>query len=185
MRAKDVRKGNVVIYKNAPHKVTDFAHRTPGNLRAFVQVKLRNLISGMQSETRFSSDEDLQLADMFTYKASYLYSDDTGYHFMNVESYEQIALNEDLLGESKFYLTEGIVVEISTFEDRPIGVVLPKTVELLVEDTSPELRGATASNSPKPAKTNTGLSVSVPPFVKIGDKIVVDTEDGSYLSRVD
>lgn len=185
MRAKDVRKGNVIIFKDVPHRVADFTHRTPGNLRAFVQVKLRNLMNGALMETRFSSDEDLQLADMFSYKASYLYGDDTGYTFMNVDTYEQVTLNDEIIGDSRYYLMDGITVEIMTWEERPIGVTLPKTVELTVTDTTPEMRGATASNSPKPATTHTGLQVSVPPFVKIGDRIVVDTEDGSYLSRAD
>ena len=185
MRAKDIRKGNVIIYNKAPYRVMEFAHRTPGNLRAFVQIKMRNLMSGAQTEQRFASDDELEFADLFTYKAQYLYSDGDGSHFMNIETYDQIALNEDIVGDAKYYLQEGITVEISTLDERPISLTLPKTVEMLIEDTTPELRGATASNSPKPARTTTGLQLTVPPFLKIGDKIVVDTEDGSYLSRAD
>ena len=185
MRAKDVRKGNVILFNNVPHRVLDFHHRTPGNLRAFVQMKIRNVLSGMQSEQRFSSDDDLQFADIFTFDASYLYSDDMGHHFMNTENYEQLALSDELVGDSKYYLTEGIVVEVCTFDERPIGIQLPKTVELVVVDTPPELRGATASNSPKPATLTSGLTVNVPPFIKIGEKIIVDTETGNYLSRAD
>lgn len=185
MKAKDVRKGNVVVYKNAPHRVAEAVHRTPGNLRAFVQMKLRNLMTGMMTDDRFSSFEELPDADVFTFKAQYLYSDDSGYHFMDVDSYEQLALDEELVGDNKFYLVDNMNVEIMTFEDKPIGIQLPKTVELVIEDCAPELRGATASNSPKPAKTNTGLSVNVPAFLKIGDRIVVDTTEGEYLSRAD
>jgi elongation factor P len=185
MKAKDVRKGNVVMFKNAPHKVMDFQHRTPGNLRAFVQIKFRNILNGVTVEDRFSSDDDLPSADIYTYSATYLYSDGDGHHFMNSENYDQVALTEELVGDSKLYLMEGMTVELSTFEDRPIGIVLPKTVVLEIVETTPELRGATASNSPKPATTNTGLVLSVPPFIKIGEKVVVDTEDGSYLSRAD
>ena len=185
MRAKDVRKGNVIIYKDVPHRVADFQHRTPGNLRAFVQMKLRNLMNGAMMETRFSSDDDLQLADLFAFKAQFLYSDDTGYHFMNVDTFEQLALQEEMIGDATLYLVEGLVVEISTLDEAPIGIQLPKTVQMTIEDTPPEMRGATASNSPKPAKTNTGLSINVPPFLKNGDKVLVDTATGQYLSRAD
>jgi elongation factor P len=183
MKAKDIRKGNVVIYKDSPHTVLEFQHRTPGNLRAFVQAKLRNLLTGVQSETRFSSTEDLQLADVFSFDATYLYSDGEGHHFMNTQTYDQLALSSDLLGDSSLYLTEGMKVSINTYNELPISVVLPKTVTLTIEDTEPELKGATASNSPKPATTNTGLKINVPAFVKIGDKVIIDTEEGKYLSR--
>ena len=185
MKAKDIRKGTVVMYKGAPHRVLDFQHRTPGNLRAFVQATLRNVINGVQCDTRFSSTEDLEMADIFQFKATYLYSDTSGYHFMNSESYEEVTLSEEMLGENRLYLQDNMVVEISTFDEQPIGVVLPKTVTLTVMDTEPEMRGATASNSPKPATLDTGLTVSVPPFVKVGDKIIVDTVEGVYLSRAD
>ena len=185
MKAKDVRKGNVIIYKNAPHRVLDFAHRTPGNLRAFVQVKLRNVLTGIQIDDRFSSFDELDIADMSTSRATFLYSDQSGYHFMDSQSYEQLALDEELIGDSKYYLLEGTPVEISLFEERPISVVLPKTVELIVQETAPEMKGATATNQGKPATTNTGLELTVPPFIKVGEKILVDTEEGSYLSRAD
>lgn len=185
MKAKDIRKGRVIMYNGAPHSVMEFQHRTPGNLRAFVQVKLRNLVAGTQTETRFSSTEDLPLADVYMFKATYLYGDSTGYHFMNAESYEQVTLAPEMLGDANLYLQDGMEVQISTFNEQPIAVQLPKTVTLTVADTAPEMRGATASNSPKPAKTDTGLSIMVPPFIKIGEKVVVDTEEGVYLSRAD
>ena len=183
MKGKDIRKGKVIIYKSAPHLVLDFQHRTPGNLRAFVQATLRNIISGIQCETRFSSTEDIQLADVFTSEATYLFSDSMGHHFMNSTTYEEIILSNEMMGDRKLYLQDQMVVEIVTFEDKPIGANIPKTVELKVVETAPELKGATASNSPKPATLNTGLVVSVPPFVKIGDILVIDTESGAYLSR--
>jgi elongation factor P len=183
MRAKDVRKGNVIIYKSVPHRVADFQHRTPGNLRAFVQMKLRNILNGSMVDARFSSDEDLPAAEVITFKATFLYNDAEGYHFMNTESYEQIALSEESVGDARYYLLEGTEVEVSEFDERPIGISLPKTVVLTVEECPPEMKGATASNSPKPARTNTGLQLNVPPFIKIGERIIVDTEDGSYLSR--
>lgn len=185
MKAKDIRKGKVIMYKDAPHSVMDFQHRTPGNLRAFVQAKLRNLMTGVQTETRFSSTEELIEADVYQFNATYLYSDAEGHHFMNAESFETVGLSDELIGDSKFYLQEGMVVSINTFNEAPISVTLPKTVILEIAETQPELRGATASNSPKPATTSTGLVITVPPFLKVGEKVIVDTEQGIYLSRAD
>jgi len=185
MKANDIRKGNVILYNGAPHKVMEFHHHTPGNLRAMIQTKLRNLLTGNQTETRFSSTEEVTEADVYTYKATYLYSDNTGFHFMNNESYEQLALDKDTLGDAVYYLQEQMEVEITSFEGNPIGVGLPTSVVLTIAETEPEMRGATASNSPKPATTDTGLSLNVPPFIKVGEKIVVNTQDGSYVSRSD
>ena len=102
---------------------------------------------------------------------------------MNSENYEQLTLSEDMLGSSAAFLQEEMPVQISTYNDQPIGIQLPKTVTLTIAETEPELRGATASNSPKPAKTETGVTLTVPAFIKIGDKVIVDTEEGNYLGR--
>jgi len=185
MKAKDIRKGQTVLYKGVPHRVVESVHRTPGNLRAFVQMKLRNVMSGVQTEDRFSSFDEIDQADMGNFKATYLYSDDTGHHFMNSENYETATLSEELCGEMKFYFFEGLSVEVLTFEERPIGVQLPKTVVLEVVDTAPEMKGATQTNVGKPATMNTGLIVSVPPFIKIGERLIIDTEEGRYLSRAE
>jgi len=185
MKAKDVRKGMTILYKNTPHRVLESVHRTPGNLRAFVQMKLRNVMNGVQIDDRFSSFDDIDQADMNQFKATFLYSDDNGFHFMNSDNYEQISLNTDFVGEGKDYLFEGMTVEIQTFEDRPIGLQLPKTVVLEVIDTSPDLKGATQTNVGKPATMNTGLIVQVPAFIKVGEKLIIDTEEGKYLSRAD
>ena len=185
MKAKDVRRGTVILYKNAPHRVIEFRHHTPGNLRALVQTKLRNVMTGVQSEARFSSTEELESADIYAFQASYLYRDSLGFHFMNSETYEEMVLSDEVMVDAVNYLQDGMAVEVSTYNERPIGIQLPKTVILSIVDTAPEMRGATASNSPKPATTETGLIVSVPPFVKVGDKVLIDTDDGSYLSRAE
>ncbi|RIL12125.1 MAG: elongation factor P [Proteobacteria bacterium] len=185
MRANTIRKGAVIMYNGAPHRVIDFHHHTPGNLRAMVQTKLRNILTGNQTETRFSATEDVPEADVHTSKATYLYSDNTGYHFMNSESYEEVTLNAEQLGDGIYYLQDQMLVDITTFEGNPVGINLPQTVVLTIVETEPELRGATASNSPKPAKTDTGLTLNVPPFLKQGEKIVVNTETGQYLSRAE
>ncbi len=185
MKAKDIRKGKVIDYKGAPHVVMEFQHRTPGNLRAFVQARLRNILTGNQCEERFSSTEDIPEADVYTFNTTFLYSDESGYHFMNSETFDQVALDKDAVGNNAYYLQEGMVVQMSTYNDQPISIDIPKTVILTIVETQPELKGATANNSPKPATTDTGLSINVPGFMKIGDRVVVDTETGSYMSRSD
>ena len=163
----------------------EFFHNTPGKGKAVVQAKLRNLITGNQTETRFNSTESVEEADVHTSKATYLYSDGESHIFMMSDSYEQISLTVELLGDDVYYLQEQLEVDVTTFEGSPIGIQVPPTVVLTVVETEPELKGATASNSPKPATTDTGLQLSVPPFVKEGEKIVVNTAEGRYLSRSD
>ena len=185
MKANEIRKGVVIMYNKVPHRVMEFRHHTPGNLRAMVQTKLRNLLSGNQTEVRFSSTEDLEEANVNTAAATYMYADATGYHFMFKENFEEITLSEELLGDGKFYLQDQMEVEITSFDGAPIGLNLPQTVVLTVVETEPELRGATASNSPKPAKTDTGLVLSVPTFIRVGEKIIVNTAEGKYISRAE
>ena len=174
----------IIMYNNAPHRVMDFQHRTPGNLRAFVQAKLRNIKTGSSTEVRFSSTENIERAILEEVEMEYLYTDGESFHFMNTETYEQIALNTETLGDAMDYLVEGAKIQIEFFEGSPMGVELPAAVELTVVETTPELKGATASNSPKPAKLNTGVTVQVPPFIKEGDRIRVDPTKGVYLERV-
>jgi elongation factor P len=172
------------MYNNAPHRVLDFQHRTPGNLRAFVQAKLRNVKTGSSTEVRFSSTENIERAILEDHEMEYLYSDGDMHHFMNTETYDQIALDAETLGDAMDYLTVGAKIQIEFFEGAPIGLERPPSVELTVVETTPELKGATASNSPKPAKLETGVTVQVPPFIKEGDRIRVDPSKGTYLDRV-
>ena len=183
MQANDIRRGMIIMYNNAPYRVLDFQHRTPGNLRAFVQAKIRNLKSGSSTEVRFSSTENIERASLEDHEMEYLYSDGDMHYFMNTENYEQIALDVESLGDSMNYLTVGTKINVQFFDGAPMGVELPPAVELTVVETAPELKGATASNSPKPAKLETGVSVQVPPFIKEGDRIRVDPSKGVYLER--
>lgn len=183
MKAKDIRRGTVIKFKDSLFTVLDFHHHTPGNLRAMVHMKLRNLYSGTQQEHRFSSTEDVETADVFNQPAVFLYADQSGYHFMNNETYEQVTIDEEMMGGSKYYLQENMEIQLSVYEENPIGIQLPQTVTLTIEETEPGLKGATATNSPKPAKTDTGLQLNVPQFVNIGDRVVVNTETGEYQSR--
>jgi elongation factor P len=181
--AKDIRRGYVILYNNVPHRVLEFQHRTPGNLRAFVQAKLRNLSSGLSTEARFSSTENLEKLTMDHQEVEYLYADGDTHHFMNTQNYEQLELNRESLGDAIDFMTPGVKIQLELYEGRPVGVELPQVVELTVVETTPELRGATASNSPKPAKLETGVTISVPPFVKEGDRVRVDPSTGTYLER--
>ncbi len=183
MNANDIRKGNVLLYNNEPHVVMDFQHRTPGNLRAFVQVRMRNLKTGNSFETRFASTEAVERVMIDYVDMEFLYQDEDFFHFMNVENYEQVQLNKDALGDASKYMTEGIKVQIGFYESEPISVELPTVIELEVVETEPELRGATASNSPKPAKLSNGVTLMVPPFIKVGEKIRVNPREDKYLER--
>jgi elongation factor P len=184
MTAKEIRRGMVILYSGAPHRVLDCQHRTPGNLRAFVQAKIRNLKTGLSTEVRFSSTEAVERVTLEQHEMEYLYADGASHHFMNTATYEQIELDDEALGDAKSYLVPGCKIRVETYEGRSIGVEVPQVVELTVVETTPELRGATASNSPKPAKLETGLMVQVPPFVKEGDRVRVDTSTGAYMERV-
>lgn len=183
MQANDIRRGMLIIYQGAPHRVMDFQHRTPGNLRAFVQTRLRNLKSGAQTEVRFSSTENVERAMLDEHQMEYLYSDGQTHHFMNSETFDQIALDAEVLGDAVGYLVPGTKIKVGFFEGQAMGVELPPVVELTVVETQPEVKGATATKSPKPATLETGLTVQVPPFIKQGEKIRVDTGKGVYLER--
>lgn len=184
MRANNLRKGNVVLFNDTPCKITEFMHVTPGKGQAVIQCKMKNLLTGMSTETRFLSAQDVNLADVFTSKGVFLYSDNDGYHFMDNTSFEQFNLSEDMLGDQIYYLQENMEVSMTFFNDGPIGVELPNSVTLTIMETEPILK-STNSSSPKPAKTDTGLQMTVPAFIKEGDRVIVNTDDGSYISRAE
>jgi elongation factor P len=158
-------------------------HRTPGNLRAFIQARLRNLRTGAMFEHRFRSGDALDKVTVDQVKMEYLYNDGDDYYFMDIENYEQTVLKHDILGDAVEYLTANLQIIVEFFDGKPVGIELPQTVELKVVETEPGLKSATASSVTKPAKTETGLVVYVPPFINEGDKIKVDTSDGAYLNR--
>ena len=183
MQATQIRPGMVIKFNNDLYSVFSMVHRTPGNLRAFVQVKLRNLRNGSQTEHRFSSTEQVDRAVLDEQEMSYLYDDGEAYYFMNTENYEQVHLTREFLGDAVEYLIADLKVHVEFYEGRPISVELPATVDLKVMETEPGLKGATVSNVTKPATLETGLVVQVPPFINEGEKIRVSTVDGSYLER--
>ncbi len=182
--ATQLRVGMLINYQNDLYRVMAVTHITPGNWRGMVQTKMRSVRSGTQTENRFRSEDKVDRVTLDQQEMEYLYGDGEGHHFMNTESFEQIALDPDWLGDAVQYLLPNMRVIVDFYEGKPIGVTLPKTVDLRVTDTAPGLKTATVTNVLKPATTETGLVVPVPNFVNVDDVIKVDTESGSYLSRV-
>jgi elongation factor P len=181
--ATQMRPGMIIKHNDQLHLVFKVEHRTPGNLRAFIQAKLRNLRSGAMFEHRFRSGDAIERVVVDEVAMEFLYSDGDDYYFMNPEDYEQTVLKGSTLGDAVEYLTPNLQIKVSYFDGQAVGIELPGTVELTVVETEPGLKSATASSVTKPAKTETGLVVQVPPFINEGEKIRVDTSEGSYLSR--
>ena len=181
--ATQMRPGMIIKHNNELHSVFSVEHRTPGNLRAFIQAKLRNIRTGAMFEHRFRSPDPIERVMVDEVDMEFLYSDGDDFHFMNTENYEQIQLSRELLGDAVDYLIGNLRIKVEFYDDKPVGIELPQTVDLKVMETEPGLKSATASSVTKPAKLETGLVVYVPPFINEGDKIKVDTADGGYLSR--
>jgi elongation factor P len=181
--ATQLRPGMIIKHNNDLHSVFSVEHRTPGNLRAFIQAKLRNLRTGAMFEHRFRSPDPIDKITVDEVEMEYLYNDGDAYYFMNTENFEQIPLNRDTLGDAVDYLIPNLQIKIEFFDGKAVGVELPQTVDLTIIETEPGLKSATASSVTKPAKTETGLVVQVPPFINEGEKIRVDTSEGAYLSR--
>ena len=178
-----LRPGMVIKFNNDLFSVFKMEHRTPGNLRGFVQVKMRNFKSGTMIEHRFSSEDKVEKASLDEQEMEYLYDDGEYYYFMNTESFEQMHLVKDLLGDATDFLTPNLKVLVEFYEGKPISVELPATVDLTVKETEPGIKGASVSNVTKAAKMETGLVVQVPPFINEGEKIRVSTSDASYQAR--
>ena len=178
-----LRPGMVIKFNNDLYSIFKTEHRTPGNLRGFVQAKMRNLRSGSMIEHRFSSEDRVERATLDEHEMEYLYDDGEYYYFMNTENFEQMHLTKDVLGDSVEYLVPQLKVNIEFYEGKPISVELPPTVDLKVIETEPGLKGASVSNVTKPAKLETGLVVQVPPFINEGEKIKVSTSEGTYQER--
>ncbi|HEX4664412.1 MAG TPA: elongation factor P [Terriglobales bacterium] len=181
--ATQLRPGMIIKHNNDLHSVFSVEHRTPGNLRAFIQAKLRNLRTGAMFEHRFRSPDPIDRVVVDEVDMEFLYSDGDDYYFMNTESYEQTHLKRETLGDAVEYLTPNLQIKVEFYDNKPVGIELPQTVELTVVHTEPGLKSATASSVTKPAKLETGLVVQVPPFINEGEKIRIDTAEGAYLSR--
>ncbi|HBF12222.1 MAG TPA: elongation factor P [Deltaproteobacteria bacterium] len=184
IQASQLRPGMVIDKDGFLWQCLESVHKTPGNLRAFIQAKMRNLKNGTQKEFRFSSTETLEKVDLREKSMQFLYNDDGGYHFMDMENYEQIQINKEFLGNNVFYLIPEGLVNVTFHDSTPVGLVFPQTLSFKVIEAEPNMKSATATSSYKNAKIETGLIVKVPQFIEVGDKITIKTESGDYVTRV-
>lgn len=184
MNANDLRPGMVIKHNGELFSIFRAEHRTPGNLRAFVQARMRNLRTGAMNDHRFRSEDEVERAIIDETEMQYLYSDGDSYHFMNTENYEQLHLHKDVVGDRAQFMVPDVTLKVEFYEGRPIDVALPPTVDLKVVETEPGIKGGSATNVQKPAKLETGVIVQVPPFISEGEIIRVDTTQGTYLERV-
>lgn len=183
MKANEVRKGTAIMYNHEICIVTDATHRTPGNLRAFMQLTMKGLKSGRVFQNRFSPDNDVERVILEPKNCQFLYKDDDGFHFMEMETYDSFALKEDIIGDAKNYLTENMELKIYFEGDRPIMPELPKTVVLKVVEAPPGIRGDSVSNTLKTVVCETGLKLNVPLFIDEGTLLKINTDTGAYLGR--
>jgi len=184
IKATLLRAGMIIKHDGDLYSIYSVDHRTPGNKRAAMATKMRNLRNGSMIDHRFRAEEFLDKVTVDEIEFEYLYSDGDGHHFMNTENYEQLALQNDVVGDTKDYLIPNTQVKIEYYDNKPIGVLIPDTVDLVVVETEPSIQKATASSVMKPAKLETGLVINVPPYVGTGDKVKVDTTEGRYIQRV-
>jgi len=183
MKASDIRRGTVLIYEGNPCRVMEFQHRTPGNLRAFVQVRMRNLNTGNTFETRFASTEVIEEARLDTKELQVLYRDVNGTHVMDQSSYDQYTLDDETVGDLIDWMEPGTTIITEWLFGRPIALQLPSMMELEIVETTPVMKTATKTASSKPAKLSNGVTVQVPEFVGTGERVRVNPNTGEYLER--
>jgi elongation factor P len=183
MNANDLRPGMIIQHNGDLFSIYKAEHRTPGNLRAFVQAKMRNLRSGAMIDHRFRSTDAVDKVNLDEVEMQYLYADGDFFHFMNTANYEQIQLHKEVVGDRAHYMMPDVLLKVEFFEGKPVDIQLPAVVDLKVVETEPGIKGASATNVTKPAKLDTGLIVQVPPFISEGEIIRVDTAAGTYLER--
>ena len=183
VKATQLRPGMVIQFEGDLYTVFTVDHRTPGNKRGAMATRLRNLKTGSIIDYRFRAEEFVERAILDEIEYEFLYADGDGWHFMNVENFEQIHLGREVLGDAVDYLLPGIHLKLEFLEGKPLGAILPDTVDMTVTDTEPTVQKATASAVMKPAKLETGLVINVPPFINNGDRVRVDTSEGRYVQR--
>ena len=183
MKSNDLRPGMAIKLDDQLFMITQFQHVTPGNLRAFCALKIKNLNTGSIVDKRLRSGDEIERVDLDRREMEYLYSDPSGATFMDTEDYDQAVIPADILGDAMLYLRPNTTITVLCHDGNPISVDLPGSVELTVTDTSPQVKGATATNQLKEAECETGLKIRVPPFIEIGESVKVSTADGSYMSR--
>ena len=183
LKATQLRPGMIIVHDGDLYSVHTVDHRTPGNKRGAMATRMRNLRSGSIIDYRFRAEDFVERAVLDEVEFEYLYSDGDGYHFMKTETFEQMSVNGEVLGDAVNYLIPNLVLKIEFYEGKPMGALLPDTVDLSVVDTEPTVQKATASAVMKPAKLETGLTIQVPPFINNGDKVTVNTSEATYIKR--
>ena len=181
--ANDLRKGQAIRYNSDIYIVLEVTHRTPGNLRAFVQAIIRSIKTGKSSDVRFSSTEKVELVEVNRETLEYSYKDQDGYHFMDPKTYDDTVLNEAMVGSNKEYLTENLPVTVLYAEGKAVEIELPSSVILRVTQSADGVRGDSANNVQKPATLETGKIVQVPLFIKEGEAVKISTSNGAYMGR--
>jgi elongation factor P len=182
--ATDIRVGYLILYNGKPWRVSQMVHRTPGNLRGFVQAKLVNIETGSNTDVRFSSEDKVEKAQLDEHTLQFSYKAGDDFNFMNTDSYEMVALSREVLGDAAGYLTEGMVITANYWAGKVVGIDAPMFVELVVKETTPNIKGAAVQNTSKPAIMETGLEIKVPPYIEQGDKVKVDTRTGEFVERL-
>ncbi|MGD9692845.1 MAG: elongation factor P [Phycisphaerales bacterium] len=183
MKATMLRPGLACRFDGKLYVITRFEHRTPGNLRAFIQITIKDVLTGAKLEKRLGSGDEVDVVNLDRREMEYLYADNTGYTFMDSESFDQVTLDEDFVGDQKLYIKPNTKVIMLVHDERPVVIELPPSVELKVVDTPPGIKGATVTNQLKEATMETGLKTRVPAFIEIGEMLKISTDDGSYQSR--
>ena len=181
--ATQIRRGMVIVFEGEPCRIIEFRHHTPGNLRAMVQAKLKNLRTGSSFEHRFRAADSIDPASMETHDLEFLYQGGDTYHFMNVENYDQLEMDEESLGDNAQWMQPGMKITAEYYDGRPVGIKLPNSLVLEVVDTAPVMKTATKTASSKPAKLENGVTINVPEFVGTGDKVKVNPSTGEYQER--
>ena len=182
--ATQIRVGHLILYNGKPYRVAQMVHRTPGNLRGFVQAKLVNIENGSNQEVRFSSEDKVEKASLDEHSLQFSYKAGDDFHFMNTESYEMVELTREVLGESAGYMTEGMMITANYWQGKVVGIEPPMFVELEVAETTPNIKGAAVQNTSKPAILSTGLEIKVPPYIEQGNRVKIDTRTGEFVERV-
>jgi elongation factor P len=183
IQATRLRKGMLIKHANELYRILELHHLTPGNKRAHIQARMRNIRTATLADHKFRAEEDVERATLDEREMQYLYNDGDHYYFMDTSSYEQIQITSEAMGDAKDYVIADAVIRVEFYDVEPVGIELPPTVDLLVKDTVPGIKGATASAQVKPATLETGLVVSVPSFINEGDRVRVNTETGEYQAR--
>jgi elongation factor P len=183
MPATQIRRGMVLVFNGDPCRVVEFRHHTPGNLRAMVQAKLKNLRTGNNFEHRFRAADTIERASMETHDLEFMYQGGATYHFMNTENYDQLEIEDDVLGDNAQWMQPGMKIQAEYYNGKVIGIALPNSMVLEVVDTAPVMKTATKTASTKPAKLENGVTVNVPEFVNTGEKVRVNPNTGEYMDR--